>query len=70
MLNSLKQLVEMVTKDISAVLNSNRVLVVLSTCKVILKEYSLKKIAHNQEAFNNYIVGIIDLSVPLSSELY
>ena len=47
-LNSLTQLIDMVKNDISSVLNSNRVLVVLSTCKVILKEYSLKKIAHNQ----------------------
>lgn len=59
MLNSLTQLIDMVKSDLSSVLNSNRVLVVLSTCKVILKEYSLKKIAHNQEAFNSHIAGII-----------
>lgn len=69
-LNSLTQLINMVKNDISAVLNSNRVLVVLSTCKVILKEYSLKKIAHNQEAFNSHISNIIEFSMPLSAELY
>jgi hypothetical protein len=36
-INSLTQLIDMIKKDLEAVLKSNRVLIVLSTCKVILK---------------------------------
>jgi len=44
-LTSLQQLMAM--EDINAVVSNNRVMTVLSTCKAVMKEYSLKKVAHN-----------------------
>jgi hypothetical protein len=69
-LNSLSQLAEMVGSDLAGVLRSNRVLAVLSTCKVVLKEYNHKKIAHSEEIFLKYITAVIQSSAALSQQLF
>lgn len=68
--NSLQQVGEMASSDLSSVVSSKRVLVVLSTCKAVVKEYNSKKISHNEEAFLHYIAPLIQMADPLSDLLY
>jgi hypothetical protein len=46
-LSSLAQLAQLARDDPAGLLSNNRVLAVLSVCKVVLKEYNHKKIAHS-----------------------
>jgi phenylalanine-4-hydroxylase len=47
-LGSLRELLQLMQHDVKAVIQSSRVMAVLSTCKVVLKEYNLKKVTHSE----------------------
>ena len=68
-LSSLQEILNSIRLDADSLLQLKTVNPVLSICKVVMKEYSSKRLAHNKDHFKEFISPVVAKAIEISTLL-